>query len=166
MSQTILSVRPDKAAKQQRIIERMEELSTRTGAPVNRLVLEALRQFLDYQEGNKPSVETVLQNATSLMGTVSTALAIQRQQITVLENLANAFNGSLVVEHARVDAILGAVMGLIKESHSEWPQEQLDGLKALLSPTHPKLPPSLFKGRGPLGDEAGRGEGNDSGLSR
>jgi predicted transcriptional regulator len=151
-SRTLLSVRIDKPAAKERLVERLQAIAESRGCSLTSLALQALREFLAREEGKTPNQEEVtsrlLNSTTSLLSTITSSLEDVKGRVGVLENLLNAFNESIVVEHARVDAILGAVMGLIKESHSEWPQEQLDGLKRLLSPSHPKLPLSLFKGKG------------------
>jgi len=165
----VFAIRMDKPAESDRIADRLEARSITTKRSINSLVLQAIREFLareDGQESTPEDLTRLLRSTTDWLGSTSHTLNVVRERITVLENLADHFNQSLCVDSDRLNAIVIALLGVIEETHPDWTKEQLNGLKSVLSPSHPKLAPSLFKGRGPLGDEAGRGEGNDSGLSR
>ena len=79
----LLSVRIDKPSAKDRIIERLEAIAEQRGTSMTSLALQAIREFVEREEGKAPSQEELtrlLSSTTSLLGTVTDSLSAMRSR--------------------------------------------------------------------------------------
>jgi len=84
----MLRIRVDKPSTKDRIAERMEAIAETRGASLNSLVLAAMREYVEREEGTRPDIEELnrlLDSATRLMGAVTDSVSAMRDRQTTSE---------------------------------------------------------------------------------